>query len=442
MSVIDEVPASIGQRLVWFLEHYRSDTSVSCPAVFRIRGQLDEPRIMPVLASLVARHEALRTTLRRQGRALVQQIHHPTPPRLDAVELAPGAEPELTRQLSAELTASIPIEESPVRFRLWRLGPADRVLCVNMHHLISDAWSCGVVIDDVIGLLSGDPAAPPLPPVEWQFRQFARWQHELDRTGALRAHQDHWQRRLQGMRLPALPGVGQSDLARPRPALATAVLPGPVGDGLRGLAAASRTTLFSVFLALYHGLLHQQTGQTDLAVASFFANRTRPELARTVGFLANMLALRTGFDPAGSFRELVGQTRRTVLEAVTHQAVPCQMLALPSLLHSPSRLNDVVFQMLPDRRPESWDPTRLAPGLEIDTFRPPQALSRFGLNLTIIPRRDRIDARLSYAGNQFPAGWAEGFLAGYTGLAAAAVRDPDRPLTALLRELVPATAGG
>jgi hypothetical protein len=38
VSVIDEVPASIGQRLVWFLEHYRSDTSVSCPAVFRIRG--------------------------------------------------------------------------------------------------------------------------------------------------------------------------------------------------------------------------------------------------------------------------------------------------------------------------------------------------------------------------------------------------------------------
>jgi hypothetical protein len=440
MTIVDEVPASIGQRLVWFLEHYRSQTSVSCPAVFRIRGELAEDRLPPVLAALVARHEALRTTLRRQGRGLVQRIHDLAPTRLPAVDLDPGAEAELTRQLTAELTSTLPIGESPVRFRLWRLGTADRVLCVNMHHLISDAWSCGVVISDVIALLAGPGRgqAPAPAPVGWQFRQFARWQHELARTGQLRAQQEHWQRRLAGMALPALPGrPGRPDGARPSPALATATLTAGVGDGLRALAGACRTTLFSVYLALYFGLLHRETGQADLAVASFFANRTRPELHRTVGFLANMLALRTAFDPDGSFRELVGHTRSTVLDAVTHQAVPCQLLSLPSLLHATSRLNDVVFQMLPDRSPESWDPTPLAPGVEIDTFRPPQALSRFGLNLTIIPRRDRTDARLSYADNQFPAGWAESFLAGYGSLAAAALREPDRPLAELLRELAP-----
>lgn len=335
MTVIDEVPASIGQRLVWFLEHYRSPTSsVSCPALFRIRGDFDESRIPVAAEALVSRHESLRTTLERRGRGLVQRVHDRLPAPVRTVALAAGAEDALTAQLTAELAAPIPVEESPVRFTVWRLGGADRVLCVNMHHLISDAWSCGVLVGEVVALFTGPPGGagpvPPLPPAGWQYRQFTRWQQEAAAAGELQAHQDYWQAALQGMRLPELPArVAVADVARPRPALATAALPGPVGDGLRGFARAERTTLFPVFLALYYLLLHGETGQADLTVASFFANRTRPELRGTVGFLANMLALRTSFDPAGSFRELVGRTRHTVTGAVLHQAVPTQMLSLP-----------------------------------------------------------------------------------------------------------------
>jgi non-ribosomal peptide synthetase component F len=208
-----------------------------------------------------------------------------------------------------------------------------------------------------------------------------------------------------------------------------------VSDDLRAFARASRTTLFSVFLALYYVLLHTRTRQTDLTVASFFANRGRPELQLTVGFLANMLALRTAVDSTGSFTDLVAQTRRTVLDAVVHQAVPVQMLSLPSLLHSTGRLNDIVFQMLPDRGPKAWTPTPLPGGAEIDTFRPPQALSRFGLNLTMIPRGGRVEARLSYDRNRFEPGWTDHFLGDLAATAATVLDHPDRPLVDALGRL-------
>ncbi|PWU50578.1 hypothetical protein DLJ47_23730 [Micromonospora sp. S4605] len=442
MTVTDEAPASIGQRLVWFLEHYRSESSsVSCPALFRIRGDLDTGRVRAAAELLTARHGSLRTTLVRRGRELVQRVHDRLPAPVRTVALPAGAEAELTRQLRAELTAPIPVDTMPVRFTLWRLGDRDAVWCVNMHHLISDAWSCGVVVDDVVRLLGAAPGTDPaLRPVDWQYLDFCRWERAAADGGELRRQQEWWQARLAGIRLPVLPGRAEVvDLARPEPALAVAELPGPVGDGLRELARAERTTLFSVFLALYYLLLHSRTGQCDLTVASFFANRTRRELQHTVGFLATMLALRTAVAPAGSFRDLLAETRRTVLDAVVHQAVPAQMLSLPSLVHSPGRLNDVVFQMLPDRSPEAWEAATLPSGLEVGTFRPPQALSRFGLNLTVIPRGDRIEARLSYARNQFAPEWVERFLADFAATARAVLADPGRSLPALLGQLRPAT---
>jgi len=423
MNTLIEIPASIGQRLVWFLEHYRSDkSSVSCPALFKIRGSFDEHLLEPALTALVERHESLRTTLARRGRGLVQQVHPTLPVALRTVTS------EANPSVEEELSAPIPVEQTPVRYTLWRLSPTERVLCINMHHLISDAWSCGIVVADLIALLSG--RAPQ--PMGWQYRDFSQWQHELANTGELAKHQDYWNTKLAGLELPVLPGRDVVDVARPQPALAVAYLPGAVGDGLREFARAERTTLFSVFLSLYYLLLHSVTGQSDLTVASFFANRNRRELQQTVGFLANMLALRTRFEPTAPFRDLVTHAKRTIMDAVVHQAVPTQMLSLPSLLHSTARINDVVFQMLPDRSPESWDPTALPGGATIDTFRPPQALSRFGLNLTIIPRSDRVEARLSYAANQFEPGWADRFLESFATLSAAILTGADQPVSTLL----------
>ena len=35
-------PASTGQRLLWFLDHYQSESSINCPLVCRIRGEAGE----------------------------------------------------------------------------------------------------------------------------------------------------------------------------------------------------------------------------------------------------------------------------------------------------------------------------------------------------------------------------------------------------------------
>ena len=97
------------------------------------------------------------------------------------------------------------------------------------------------------------------------------------------------------------------------------------GHALRALAREERGTTYTVLLAAYLVLLRGYTGEEDLVVGSYVAGRTRPELERLVGSLANTLVLRFRVEGI-RFRDLLRRVRETVQEAQKHQDLPFERL--------------------------------------------------------------------------------------------------------------------
>ncbi|PWU47559.1 condensation protein [Micromonospora sp. S4605] len=426
-----EAPASIGQRLLWFLEHYRPDTaSLNCPVVCKLHGPLDVTELQVALGRLTRRHEALRTTLVRRGRELVQHIHDDLPPPFEVVPLT--AEPDrldavVAEAVERELHTPVDVGRHPLRVTLWRLGPDEHMLCLNMHHLVSDAWSCGIVLQDLIRFLEAGPDGDPgLPPVQWQYPDFARWQHEQLTSGALKVHQDYWIRQLRGMKLVELPpAVPATDGGRPT-GIEVATIDAGVFNRLKAVARGERTTPFAVMLSLYYLLLAQRTGQTDISVASLFANRSVKGVQTTVGFFANMVVLRNQVDPDAPFVEVVRRVRGTVIDGFLHEGIPYQMLPL-NLQNTSGRVDDVVFQMLLTPPPGTKVQAR---GVEFELYTPDSLGSRFGLELGLIPQHSgACQAMLFYTTDRFQPAWAEEFLADYLTLARAAAARPTEPLS-------------
>jgi hypothetical protein len=429
-----EVPASIGQRLLWFLEHYRPDSaSLNCPVVCKLHGPLDADELEIALNRLTARHEALRTTIARRGRELVQEVHDPGDVELRRLELTDSSDSaEIDRAVhdavTVELRTSIDIGRWPMRNTLWRLHDTEHVLCLDMHHLVSDAISCGIVMQDLIKLLeAGRDGTPELAPIGWQYPQYAEWQHMQLRGGKLRAHQDYWVQQLSGLELPKLPPPGSRTLdegERPS-AVEVAEIDAHAFLRLRDVAKAERTTPFAVMLCLYYGLLGRETGQSDLAVASLFANRSMPAVRSTVGFLANMVVLRAEVPARASLLGLLTDVRRTVVNAFIHESIPYQMLPI-KFQDTAGRVDDVVFQMLLTPPPGT---TVSARGVEFELYTPDSLGSRFTLELGLIPQpTGSCKAMLFYGRDRFEQGWAAEFLDTYVAIAGAAAADPSRPL--------------
>lgn len=421
-------PASAGQRLLWLMEHYRGGAgTLNSPALCGLTGPLDAMALRAALAQLVRRHATLRTTFSGSGHELVQLIHEPRPVPVAEVDLRATADARaaLNRALVDELRTRVDAEDWPVRVTLYRLGESDHVLCVNIHHFMTDGWSTGIIVRELAQIYAqaAAGAAVELPPAGWSYARFVEFQRELMASPVWREHQDYWCRQLAGVRFCELPGstrrVGPD---RRRTEIEPFEVAEDIVSPLNGVARAERATIFPVMLAVFYALMRDRTGSLDLAVASLFANRTRPEVRDAVGFFANMVVLRASLPERGSFRDIVRAARATVVQAMTHQEVPYQMVPLSAVGGGRSRAEDLMFQMLPAPLHSSR-----AAGVEIRQLLPPDGLaSRFDLEFVLVPRDGGgFDGMALYAADRFERAWVRGLACDYIRLAAALAGDPD-----------------
>jgi hypothetical protein len=402
------------------IHHYRPEFgALNCPLLCRLRGPLDVPTLIASVNGLAERHEALRTTFAGRGRTLTQLIHPHRPMPLEIDEVA---ERDLPAVIGAELGTRLDPAEQPVRARLWRVAHGDHVLCLTMHHLVTDAWSCGVALRDLRALYAlgvGAPG-PALPALRWQYSDFIRWQNDLIAGDGLTRHRTYWHRQLAGLRLPRLPEpvelpAGAGHVA---PAVVTHSIPPSQVEALRALARAEHSTLFAVLLALFYRELHRVTGERDLAVASLFANRSRPEARDIVGFLANMVLLRAAVPAGGSFPDLVAQTHRAVIGAIAHQELPFQLLPVPPATGPARRADDIVFQVMtdPGHRETVGD-------VEFELLVPESIGSRFRFELAVAPVDGGLRLVLYHTTDRLEPGFAQRFVAAYAESARAVTPD-------------------
>jgi hypothetical protein len=253
----NEAEASVGQRLLWLLQHYRGrGGALNVPMVWRIRGELDADALQAALNDLVARHEVLRSTYRSQGRRLRSVIHPPAelPIAREDVTGEPDPEAAAIAAMREEAATGIDPTDWPTRSRMWRIAADDHLFFLNIHHLASDASSNRLLSRDMTLLYDRAMGLEvKLPEVDWQYADWAAWQREALAGPRLDRLKRYWSDKLTGAVPVALPQQEPSD--SPSETVSNQerydVEPELV-EALRALARRNRTTLFPVTLAVFY----------------------------------------------------------------------------------------------------------------------------------------------------------------------------------------------
>ncbi|MFI9388805.1 condensation domain-containing protein [Kutzneria sp. NPDC052558] len=417
MKAIRTAPGSLGQRLLGFMEHYRgAESPLAVPVFYRLRGELDRAALESAVNGLVARHEALRTTYQLERRGLTQTVHAPEPVELE--RHAVGDDPEaLSEAMRARARAPFDLTVSPVRVALFDIAPDDAVLMVNIHHLSTDGWSGGVLTGDLGRLYRPGGRAPSLPAPAWQYLDFCEWQRTRSESGKLAGQQDFWRSRLAGAQPPGLP-PGRDDEPQ-QPATHLFDLGQQATAALHQLCRSQRASTFVVGLAAFAAVLCARTGDTDFAVSSMFANRSRPELAETVGFLTTLLVLRLTLPTRPSFLDVLAAARDVVFDALDNQEVPYHVVPKKPGERGPG-LENILFQVMagPEYR------LRLD-GLDVAQIGPPSgAGSRFDLEFALIPGPDAVQGIVWHDRRRFDTDRVRELAAEFEAVLVRAAADP------------------
>ena len=383
----DRFPLSFPQQRLWFVQQLEPTAShYNVPQAIRVKGPLDVQSLEKALTEIVRRHESLRTSFVSIDGEPFQRIREDAAVSvlIDALDGVPevGREAELMRLLREDSRRTFDLSrDSLLRIRLVRLGPDDHVLVFTLHHIVCDAWSLRIFLRELWSLYGAFATGreSPLPELPIQYVDYAVWQRELLKGEVLARLLSYW-RRAVGAELPTL--ALKTD--RPRPPLQSfrggrhsLSISGDLTEKLRTIGRDEGATLFMVLLAAFQTLLSREAGQTDIAVGTDIANRSRVETEKLIGFFVNLLVLRTDLSGNPRFQELLGRVREVALGAYAHQDLPFDKLVeelKPDRDLSRNPLVQVLFVMQ-NLQGSAVEP----PGLQLTPIDPGTEVARFDL---------------------------------------------------------------
>ena len=430
------LPLSWAQERLWFINQLEGKSATyNIPGAFRISGNLDINALQQALVEIVQRHESLRTAFQNENSTPIQVIYPESDIKINLVDLqqleVTERENLIKEQAQQEATTPFDLENSPlIRCSLLQLSSSEHVLLLTMHHIVSDGWSVGVLIQELSTLYQaftqGQPS--PLAQLPIQYADFAIWQRQYLTGEILETQIDYWKQHLSG-----IPDLLQLPTDYPRPTIRTYkgcitsfTLNKDLTTKLQSLSRDNGSTLFMTLYAAFSTLLYRYSSQSDIVVGSPIANRNRSEIEGLIGFFVNTLVLRTCFEENPSFKELLTQVRETTLKAYENQDIPFEQVveALQpqrSLSHSP------LFQVMFVLQNAPMGDLQL-PGVTLSPIQLESTIAKFDLTLSMTETEQGLVGSWEYNTDLFKAETIERMVSHFQNLLSSNVENPLTPV--------------
>ena len=327
---------SHSQKRIWLASRsFEASVAYNITAAVWLEGSLDKPALKTAFQLLIDRHESLRTLFVITQGQLRQRIRPAWQPEdvLDEIDLRDDTDCE-ARALEVVLQQSgmrFDLAKGPLfKIKLIQVANLKWMLALTVHHIISDAWSLWVVLDDILSLYAAtrEGRVADVSPLKIQYKDYAAWHNDWLKSPGGESERAFWLRKLSSnMPRTSIP----ADFPRPD-SLAFA------GDGvslnvdekqleaLRRLAETHKTSVYGVILAAIYSLLFRYTNQEEIVIGTQTAGRSHLNLEGQVGCFVNTLILRASVKGTDTISDLIRGISETLSETLEHQSYPFDLL--------------------------------------------------------------------------------------------------------------------
>ncbi|MGW3496801.1 non-ribosomal peptide synthetase [Streptomyces sp. NPDC001020] len=406
--------------------------------VHTLDGPFDEDRFEQVWRRAMERHETLRTSFHWEGiEELVQVVHSGADlsvERHDWRDRPGGHDRALEEFLAADRRRGFDLERPPL-FRLSLVRHADdrHTFAFRYHHLLLDAWSALMVLDEVFtdyadAAATPRPAAPP-------YRTYVAWLHRQDLGRA----EEYWRKALRGFVEPTpLPGAVHAPTDGQRPADENGggggdtrenpeevlTLSRETTEALTSMARRHHLTLNSVLQTAWAVLLGRHSGRDDVVFGTTVSNRPPqlPGVEHTAGLFINTLPVRVRLAPGESFAAGCARLQREEGERRVHDHSPLMHVQSWSELPSGTPLFDTIMTYLNVPGIETLGGREGALRVRGGTYR---YRTNYPLSVMVLPGAE-LSVRLGYDRDRYDAPAVRRLLGGLRTVLEAVAAEPER----------------
>ena len=325
------------QHRLWILSQFEGgNEAYNIPGSFELEGALDANKLKEAFKTVISRHEILRTFFKRNEEGEVRQFIVDASAIDFKVDYADFSAIEDQKEAVANRVIQsykyqFDLGVAPlVNLHLIKLAENRHLLLFNMHHIISDGWSMGILSNELITIYDHlvQHKTIRLPELPIQYKDYAVWMRSEEQLAKLKTSEEYWLTIFSGD-LPVL--ELPTDKIRPKVKTyagdsITHNFSKEASANLKTFSEKHNSSLFMLLMAGINGLLSRYTNTRDIILGTPIAGREHSDLENQIGLYLNTLAIRTTFEETASFEELLSVQKDTLLNAYSHQEYPLDNL--------------------------------------------------------------------------------------------------------------------
>lgn len=285
----EDYALSDAQERMWLMNSLSLDKiQYNMPSTMVIKGKLDLENFKTAFQSMVDHHEVFRTTFHLVEGSPRQKIHQRIKLRIPVLEMSEKEAIDYKKSFIRPFN----LEEAPLlRISVIKIAPNHYWILMDMHHIISDGTSMGIISKDFWTVYGGER----LEKKTIDYKDFAAWQKNFSKTSLKQKQDEYWLKELDGYQQvhAGLP----KDFAPPSKRdddgeLLQFRLEKDLLKELRTLSRQKKVTLNTLFLSFYFISLFKSTFTDEIIVGVPITGRKTRQTNSILGMFVNMLPIR------------------------------------------------------------------------------------------------------------------------------------------------------
>ena len=388
-------PLSSAQRRLFILQMFdKSNLTYNLPVALSLEGNIDEYKIGKIFVKLFERHEGLRTAIIEVNGEYYQKIIENIDFEIERYDSGDTPEKEIIEKFIRPFN----LEKAPLfRVSLIKRNTNNHLLLIDMHHIISDGTSMGLLIKDFISLYNGEEKTP----LSIQYKDYCEWLLTNNYQLKLNKQGEYWKQQFQEsipiISLPvdyARPGAQSFEGEKIHFELNTGLT-----TRIKQYAQKEGLTIYMVLFSVYSILLSKLSRQSDLVIGTPVAGRNNEDTEHIIGMFVNTLPVRIKLDENLTYNEYVREIKSVILNSLKNQDYPYEQLVEEIVKNremSRNPLFDVMFIFQNTDIPEIE-----LPEMNIRQYDLENSTSKFDLTLQGQEIKDRLALHFEYCTRLF-----------------------------------------
>ena len=283
---------------------------------------LDRDKVQKVFEKIIKRHSTLRTEFIIQDGKVVQKIK-------DNVEFSipifKNTENEINNIVN-KFVKPFQIDKAPlIRVELHYIDNQKTLLLLDTHHIIMDGTALNNLVIEFNRLYNGED----LKNIPIQYKDYAVWEENYNKSDSIKVQEKYWIDKFKDCEFMQLNLPYDYNMPSTRSYngnTITNIIDEKSFRKIERYAKKMGVSPYMFFVSAFFILLYKYTGQDDINIGSPMANRNRNETKRMFGMFVNNIVLRGKIAPEETFKEFLDKIKEQLLEDLTYQPYPFDML--------------------------------------------------------------------------------------------------------------------